>query len=608
MIDAARTYASSSPSLPPAGKGEGVALVNGNITELERYAGVDKIDDLEYYYDHSDHTAKLDLGSNKLYLVDEQSTHTGGNDLKSGTKTAAGFDRNDDATWNYHYDPIGNLIKDVNDSIDLITWTVTGKVSEVVFDPDKQNYNLAFRYDPMGNRIAKIEKPHATLANCTTWTVTWYARDAQGNVLTVYNKPENSLVFSATEFNIYGSSRLGMVTQPEQLNENPSVPEFHSQTLGLKVYEFSNHLGNVLTTFSDRKIAIEGTPSYVTYYIAEILSSTDYYPFGFEMPGRSYTGGGYRYGFNSMEKDDEIKGSGNSYDFGARIYDPRVGRWLAVDPLAGKYPDISPFVFVANSPLVFIDPDGKKIEIYYKTGETDSDGNEIYACWEYKPGIDVPDNEFLILVVSQIELIASVPVGHAIVKSLYENQNFSVRLIEATGNYELSFEMDDPIAARENNIYHGQTRDNNGNLTGKHDSEYPIGSGGVIKYDPSEIVTGGLSISGRSITPAIFGLSHELFHASQSFTGDIEDSFMTDFGILQSEFEAVHFENIIRASFGNELRQWYDKSQRDNVRIPLVNECGNGSPAELLKNGELLLTPEYNYQNSHQPQKTISND
>jgi hypothetical protein len=77
-----------------------------------------------------------------------------------------------------------------------------------------------------------------------------------------------------------------MVTSPEQLNETPQVPMALSQTLGLKVYEFSNHLGNVLTTFSDRKIATEGAPSYVAYYTAEILSSTDYYPFGFEMPGR----------------------------------------------------------------------------------------------------------------------------------------------------------------------------------------------------------------------------------------------------------------------------------------------------------------------------------
>jgi RHS repeat-associated protein len=64
-----------------------------------------------------------------------------------------------------------------------------------------------------------------------------------------------------------------------------------------------------------------------------------------------------------MEKDDEIKGAGNSYDFGARIYDPRLGRWLSLDPLAAKYPSYTPYSFVDNSPTVFVDPDGKKIWI-----------------------------------------------------------------------------------------------------------------------------------------------------------------------------------------------------------------------------------------------------
>src|SRR5690606_36422730 len=51
--------------------------------------------------------------------------------------------------------------------------------------------------------------------------------------------------------------------------------------------------------------------------------------------------GGYRYGFNGMEKDNEVKGKGNSYDFGARMYDSRLGRWLSIDPLTGKYPNLS---------------------------------------------------------------------------------------------------------------------------------------------------------------------------------------------------------------------------------------------------------------------------
>jgi RHS repeat-associated protein len=70
----------------------------------------------------------------------------------------------------------------------------------------------------------------------------------------------------------------------------------------------------------------------------------------------------YLFGFNGKEKDDEVKGSGNSYDFGARIYDARLGRWLAMDPLQVKCPQLSPYNFVANSPLIFIDPDGKRIK------------------------------------------------------------------------------------------------------------------------------------------------------------------------------------------------------------------------------------------------------
>ncbi|MFT5336511.1 MAG: RHS repeat-associated protein [Luteibaculaceae bacterium] len=63
-----------------------------------------------------------------------------------------------------------------------------------------------------------------------------------------------------------------------------------------------------------------------------------------------------------MEKDDEIKGTGNSLDFGARIYDPRVFRWLSVDPLAAKYPGMSPYNFAANNPIFYIDPDGNEIK------------------------------------------------------------------------------------------------------------------------------------------------------------------------------------------------------------------------------------------------------
>lgn len=82
------------------------------------------------------------------------------------------------------------------------------------------------------------------------------------------------------------------------------------------------------------------------------------------MPGRNYSSNGYRYGFNGKEKDDEIKGSsGSSYDYGMRMYDARLGRFMSVDPLAKSYPYWSPYAFAGNTPIQAIDLDGE--EIYY---------------------------------------------------------------------------------------------------------------------------------------------------------------------------------------------------------------------------------------------------
>lgn len=67
----------------------------------------------------------------------------------------------------------------------------------------------------------------------------------------------------------------------------------------------------------------------------------------------------YRHSFNGMEKDDEIKGDNNSYDFGARIYDPRIGKFLSTDPKEFIYPWQSSYVFAANNPIKLIDIHGE---------------------------------------------------------------------------------------------------------------------------------------------------------------------------------------------------------------------------------------------------------
>ncbi|WP_374672840.1 RHS repeat domain-containing protein [Flavobacterium sp. NRK F10] len=81
--------------------------------------------------------------------------------------------------------------------------------------------------------------------------------------------------------------------------------------------------------------------------------------FGSLIPDRNASSAAYRYGFQGQEKDDEIKGEGNSYDFGARMLDPRVGRWFARDPQSINFPFESNYVYVSNNPLIYKDPTGE---------------------------------------------------------------------------------------------------------------------------------------------------------------------------------------------------------------------------------------------------------
>lgn len=89
------------------------------------------------------------------------------------------------------------------------------------------------------------------------------------------------------------------------------------------------------------------------------------------MPGRKYSiaNTSYRYGFNGKENDNEVKGEGNQQDYGMRIYDPRLGKFLSVDPITKQYPELSAYQFASNRPIQGIDLDGK--EVLLVTGNID---------------------------------------------------------------------------------------------------------------------------------------------------------------------------------------------------------------------------------------------
>ena len=88
------------------------------------------------------------------------------------------------------------------------------------------------------------------------------------------------------------------------------------------------------------------------------ISAPNSFPFGMLMPNRHENSDQYRYSFQGQEKDDEIKGQGNSINFTFRMYDSRVGRFFAVDPLVRKFPMLTPYQFAGNRVMDFVELEG----------------------------------------------------------------------------------------------------------------------------------------------------------------------------------------------------------------------------------------------------------
>jgi RHS repeat-associated protein len=253
------------------------------------------------------------------------------------------------SAFNYQYNEIGQLTGDSKSGVNNVVWNVYGKILSLIAGSD----TITFTYDAAGNRISKR----------ANGVFTWYVRDAQGNVLSVYtqgNSAVNGGTLTQSEAHLYGSSRLGLLNL--SLNcTSLSLSDSGSLVRGNKLFELTNHLGNVLETISDKKLQHTSDNSTVDYYFADVINANDYYSFGMQMPGRAYATGSasqYRYGFNGKENDNEVKGNGDQIDYGMRTYDPRVGKFLSVDPLANKYPQLTPYQYANDNPIMNVDLDG----------------------------------------------------------------------------------------------------------------------------------------------------------------------------------------------------------------------------------------------------------
>ena len=115
-----------------------------------------------------------------------------------------------------------------------------------------------------------------------------------------------------------------------------------------------------------------GSTSLITNLDGEIVQHIEYVPFGEVFIEERNNKWNTPFLFNAKELDEET----GLYYYGARYYDPRTSIWISTDPLQEKYPNISTYAYVANNPVKYIDPDGKRI--YFIGGAAnDSDG------WNY---------------------------------------------------------------------------------------------------------------------------------------------------------------------------------------------------------------------------------
>ncbi|MGS2741654.1 RHS repeat-associated core domain-containing protein [Sinomicrobium sp. M5D2P17] len=291
---------------------------NGNITKLTR-------------------NGAINANATSFGLMDKLSYvyHNGGNFLVKVTETGNktyGFKDGSNTDNDYARDANGNTTRDRNKGITGITYNHLNLPTQVSFGSNK----IAYIYDASGVKLKKEVTQGSSVTN------TEYAGKY-----------------------IYENGQLQFFSHPEgYVTKENNTYKY--------VYQYKDHLDNVRLSYTNT-----GT---ISAPQLEIIEENNYYPFGLKQKG--YNGQtsslgndvAQRWKFGSKELDESL--GLEMYDFGARNYTPDIGRWMNIDPLADTYISLSPYNYVSNNPIYFVDPDGRRIDIstIYKK---DKEGNDI---------------------------------------------------------------------------------------------------------------------------------------------------------------------------------------------------------------------------------------
>jgi len=231
-----------------------------------------------------------------------------------------GFKDGANIATEYTYDANANLITDANKGITSILYNHLNLPTEIKFD-NNNNKKINYTYSADAVKLRKVVNDGGAI------TTLDYAGNYvyENNTLQFFNHPE------------------GYVT--------PSGSSWRY------IYQYKDHIDNIRLSYSDA----DGNG---TIAQSEIIQENNYQPFGLKMRGFNSNVNSIgnsmaeRYMFGGKEFDDSFNETLNTYDFGARNYDPALGRWMNLDPLAEQMRRHSPYNYAFDNPIYFQDPDG----------------------------------------------------------------------------------------------------------------------------------------------------------------------------------------------------------------------------------------------------------
>ncbi len=397
----------------------------------------------------------------------------------------------------YTYDATGNptSILDASGIGRDMVWDAENRLKEII--DTKEGLFHSYAYDHTGERILKR---YGTAQNA------YYNGKDMG---TLYDFGESYSAYVSPYFvesnNGYtkhyyaGATRL-VSKIGESVYENESYISYGDKEKDQYFY-FQDHLGS---------------STYITDLNGKIAQYSAYTPYG-EMfrEYRNIT----PYRFNGKELDSETE----LYYYGARYYNPSTALWLGVDPLASKYPGVSPYVYCVGNPVKYVDPDGKEIVI---GGILD----RILNFWGLDDYVDKVRNDLITL------------------KNIDPELNKLISVIESSKTKYYIY----PTSENEGNSYDVQNN--------------------TIYYNPDN----NTGVGGER--PAIVGLAHELGHAENDENGihinynlrKVREGNQKEIEKLNNnELNSIYYENIVRESSGYEQRSY---NYLDNKTIPVDYE------------------------------------